>query len=84
MELLVWVFTGDSNLNSLCSEAIAFLTNIFEIKTEILISEVEITMILIFFFANAWNILYVIPGVVIIPTPIIETFDTLLSHISFL
>ena len=35
----------------------------------------EITSIFIFFFASALNILYVTPGVVIIPTPIIDTFD---------
>ena len=32
----------------------------------------EITIIFIFFFANVLNILYVTPGVVIIPTPIID------------
>ena len=54
------------------------------IKTDILISEVEITCIFIFFFASAWNILNVTPGVVIIPTPIIDTLDTFLSNINFL
>ena len=39
---------------------------------------------LIFFEASAWNILYVIPGVVIIPTPMIETLETPLSKDNFL
>ena len=42
------------------------------------------TKILIFFEASAWNILYVMPGVVIMPTPIIETLETSLSKDNFL
>ena len=45
------------------------------IKTEIFISEVEITFMLIFLFASVWNILNVTPGVVIIPTPITEILE---------
>jgi hypothetical protein len=55
-----------------------------EIKTEILISEVDITMMLIFWEARALNILYVIPGVVIMPTPIMEILDKFLSKEIFL
>ena len=60
------------------------MENALAINTEIFISDVEITCIFIFFLASAWNILYVTPGVVIIPTPIIDTFDTFLSKIIFL
>ena len=54
------------------------------IKTDIFISDVEITSILIFFSAKALNIRYVTPGVVIIPTPTIDTFETFLSKFNFL
>ena len=54
------------------------------IKTEIFISDVDITKIFIFFLLNDLNILYVTPGVVTIPTPTIETLETLSSKIIFL
>ena len=44
-------------VNSLCSTAIAFFLYLEEIKTEIFISDVEMTIILICFEANALNIL---------------------------
>ena len=52
-----------SNLNSLCKATKAFLVFFLSIKTEILISDVEITWILIFLLASDWNILKVTPGV---------------------
>ena len=62
----------------------AFFTFLLEINTDILISEVEMTIMLIFFWANDLNILYVMPGVVIIPTPMIDIFDKFLSNANFL
>ena len=56
-----------------------FFKFFLSINTDIFISEVEITMYIYIFFAKALNILNVTPGVVIIPTPTIETFDTFSS-----
>ena len=52
--------------------------------TDSFISEVEIAKILIFSSANALNVLNVTPGVVTIPAPTIEIFETLLLWLKFL
>ena len=53
-----------------------FASSIFT-NTEILISDVVIICILIFFSYNASNILAATPGLFAIPTPTIETLDKL-------
>ena len=60
----------------LCNFLTAFTVAISSIITEFY-SEVDIAKILIFSSAKALNILYVTPGVVTIPAPTIEIFDTL-------
>ena len=47
----------------MCKEINALLIFFLSIKTEILISEVEITLMLTPLFARVWNILKVTPGV---------------------
>ena len=55
--LMLIILIYFSKLNSLCKANIALFKFFLFTKTDILISDVEITIIFIFFFANALNIL---------------------------
>ena len=68
----------------MCKALTAFCVKFYWTKTEIFISEVDIAKILIFSSAKDLNILYVTPGLAIMPAPIIDTLETLSSCIILL